>query len=80
MLLDVELEEMGKRLQHLQRNVDELMVQAGITKATEEQMVRPWLGDCFLCAEPVIAFILKTQSHIRSLWEFLPLYLKNLQE
>ena len=45
MLLDVELEEMGKRLQHLQRNVDELMVQAGITKATEEQMVRPWLGD-----------------------------------
>ncbi|XP_053768722.1 heat shock factor-binding protein 1-like protein 1 isoform X2 [Desmodus rotundus] len=37
--LNLKMEEMGKRLQHLQRNVDELMVQAGITKATEEQMI-----------------------------------------
>ncbi|EPQ04870.1 Heat shock factor-binding protein 1-like protein 1 [Myotis brandtii] len=36
-LLNVELEEMGNRLQDLQRNVNALMVQAGINNAIKEQ-------------------------------------------
>lgn len=44
--LNLKMEEMGRRLQGLQRNVDELMVQAGVTEAPEEQpAVRPRLGD-----------------------------------
>ncbi|XP_037003984.2 heat shock factor-binding protein 1-like protein 1 isoform X2 [Artibeus jamaicensis] len=35
--LNLKMEEMGRRLQDLQSNVDQLMVQAGITSATEKQ-------------------------------------------
>ncbi|XP_053520108.1 heat shock factor-binding protein 1-like protein 1 isoform X3 [Artibeus jamaicensis] len=38
--LNLKMEEMGRRLQDLQSNVDQLMVQAGITSATEKQTVR----------------------------------------
>ncbi|XP_036892072.1 heat shock factor-binding protein 1-like protein 1 isoform X1 [Sturnira hondurensis] len=34
--LNLKMEEMGRRLQDLQSNVDKLMVQAGITKAMEK--------------------------------------------
>ena len=42
-LLDIVLEEMGNRIEDLQKNVDDLMAQAGIENSVKEQMVRPWL-------------------------------------
>ncbi|XP_036274056.1 heat shock factor-binding protein 1-like protein 1 isoform X2 [Pipistrellus kuhlii] len=36
--LNLRMEEMGNRLQDLQRNVNDLMVQAGINSAIKEQM------------------------------------------
>ncbi|XP_036101043.1 heat shock factor-binding protein 1-like protein 1 [Molossus molossus] len=43
--LNLRMEEMGNRLQDLQRNVSDLMVQAGIHNAIKEQMVKPSLGN-----------------------------------
>ncbi|CAO2594548.1 hypothetical protein LEMLEM_LOCUS7805 [Lemmus lemmus] len=34
---------MGNRIEDLQKNVDDLMSQAGIENSIKEQMVRPWL-------------------------------------
>ncbi|XP_059562435.1 heat shock factor-binding protein 1-like protein 1 isoform X1 [Myotis daubentonii] len=61
--LNVELGEMGNRLQDLQKNVNALMVQAGINNAIKEQTL--WLlgsdltltcgnqqGSCHVCLSP----------------------------
>uniref|UniRef100_A0A8D1I6I6 Uncharacterized protein n=1 Tax=Sus scrofa TaxID=9823 RepID=A0A8D1I6I6_PIG len=41
-LLNIVLEEMGGRIEDLQKNVNDLMVQAGIEGSVKEQMVRPY--------------------------------------
>ncbi|XP_006897303.1 PREDICTED: heat shock factor-binding protein 1-like protein 1 [Elephantulus edwardii] len=38
--LNLRMEEMGNRISDLQKNVNDLMVQAGIQNAVKEQMVR----------------------------------------
>ncbi|XP_076991287.1 heat shock factor-binding protein 1-like protein 1 [Tamandua tetradactyla] len=38
--LNVKMEEMGNRIDELEKNVSDLMVQAGIENSTIEQMVR----------------------------------------
>ncbi|XP_053427333.1 heat shock factor-binding protein 1-like protein 1 [Nycticebus coucang] len=42
--LNIRLEEMGNHIEDLQKNVSDLMVQAGIEKPIKEQMVRSSLG------------------------------------
>ncbi|KAM4840931.1 heat shock factor-binding protein 1-like protein 1 [Thomomys bottae] len=39
-MLNLKMEEMGNRIEDLQKNVNDLMVQAGIEKSLKEQMVR----------------------------------------
>ena len=41
-LLNLVLEEMGGRIEDLQKNVNDLMVQAGIESSAQEQMTRPY--------------------------------------
>ncbi|KAK2508894.1 hypothetical protein MC885_015405 [Smutsia gigantea] len=43
--LDIALEEMGNYIEDLQKNVNDLMVQAGIENSANEQMVRLLLGN-----------------------------------
>lgn len=82
-LLNIVLEEMESRLEDLQKNVNDLMVPAGIEDSIQGQMVRPLLGNwiCPPFAYLLIAFILKNTILYRPLWELLPLYhMKNLQK
>ncbi|XP_040488291.1 heat shock factor-binding protein 1-like protein 1 [Ursus americanus] len=43
--LTLRMEEMGNRIEDLQKNVNDLMVQAGIENPIKEQMVRSSLGN-----------------------------------
>ncbi|XP_015446254.1 heat shock factor-binding protein 1-like protein 1 isoform X6 [Pteropus alecto] len=43
--LNLRMEEMGSRIEDLQKNVNDLMLQAGIENAATEQTVRPSLGN-----------------------------------
>ncbi|XP_024610550.1 heat shock factor-binding protein 1-like protein 1 [Neophocaena asiaeorientalis asiaeorientalis] len=40
--LNLRMEEMGGRIEDLQKNVNDLMVQAGIESSAQEQMARPY--------------------------------------
>uniref|UniRef100_A0A8I3VWD5 Heat shock factor binding protein 1 like 1 n=1 Tax=Callithrix jacchus TaxID=9483 RepID=A0A8I3VWD5_CALJA len=44
-VLNVVLEEMGNRIEDLQKNVTDLMIQAGIENSIKEQTVRALLGN-----------------------------------
>ncbi|KAF5918995.1 hypothetical protein HPG69_003630 [Diceros bicornis minor] len=43
-LLNITLEEMGNRLEDLQKNVNDLMVQAGIENSIKGQMLLSWVS------------------------------------
>lgn len=63
-LLNTELEEMGSRIEDLQKNVNDLMLQAGIENAVTEQTVRPSLGNqaSLLSADFTMTLTLKNES------------------
>lgn len=74
-LLNAELEEMGSRIEDLQKKVNELMLQAGIEIAATEQTVRPAPGNRTrsLPAGFPMTFTLKNASPCLSMVELLPL-------
>lgn len=74
-LLNAELEEMGSRIEDLQKNVSDLMLQAGIENAVTEQTVRPPLGNqtSLLPADFMMTCTLKSASPCLSTMELVPL-------
>lgn len=70
-LLNVVLEEMGSRIEDLQKNVNDLMVQAGIENSIKEQMT-PMLGCEETTDAPLSpADITNKRPHLRSSWKII---------
>ncbi|XP_045880330.1 heat shock factor-binding protein 1-like protein 1 [Meles meles] len=73
--LTLRMEEMGNRIEDLQKSVSDLMMQAGIEDSVKEQMVRPSSGTstrCFLTfrCEPALTPPVEKEKHLTCICMF----------